>query len=202
MGLAPMFWASLVVLAGCQFDPSGLADTNDDMRTTADASSINDAQPIIGADATACPADYTPSAITGTSYHFVASTILWSPAEAACETEGTHLVVITGAEERAEVLRIAGKSPVGTIDKIWMGLTDRKSEGIWIFVTGAPASELQLNWNNGEPNGSADCTAFYRANELAPDQAGRYDDAACGDLFRIAGYMCECDGAAADTSAY
>jgi hypothetical protein len=194
---------ALGALSGCQFDPHGSTDLGDDARLSADAEIVDppDAAPT-APDASTCPPGYFFSSVTGSSYHYVSGSILWLPAEMACEAEGTHLVVITSDVERNVVLGIAGPSPMGTIDQVYMGLTDRKIENTWRFVTGALATDDELPWNDGEPSGAADCTAFYRENDVKPAQGGRYDDASCTVPFHNAGYVCECDGVAVDPTAF
>jgi hypothetical protein len=205
--------AIMLVAVGCQFDPYGTADrpdsrTPDPLPDAAPPAppdaSPPDAEPPPSPDAAVahCPLDYQTSALTRTSYRFVDTPILWAAAEAACEAEGTHLVVITSDEERDVVVALLGTSPEDTSDKVWLGLTDRTSEGTWRFVTGAVATEEQLAWNSGEPNATGDCAALYRENELVPSRGGHYDDADCVTLGINRGYVCECDGEAADPDAY
>jgi len=205
--------AFLLAVVACQFDTNGTSD-RPDSRTpdpTPDAepppppdAAPPDARPPAPPDAAVahCPVDYHASALTRTSYRYVDTPILWPAAEAACEAEGTHLVVITSAEERDFLIELMGKSPNGTSDKVWIGLTDRTSEGTWRFVTGGIADEDQLFWNNGEPNASGDCGALYRTNDIVPSRNSHYDDADCVDLGINRGYVCECDGDPADPTAY
>lgn len=204
---------AILVVAGCQFDPNGTTDRPDSRAPdpTPDAepppppdASPPDAEPPPPPDAAIahCPRGYQASALTRTSYRFVDTPVFWPEAEMACEAEGTHLVVITSADERDVVAEIMGKSPTGTSDKAWLGLTDRTSEGTWRFVTGGVASADVLFWNATEPNATGDCAAMYRTNEVVPSRNSRYDDADCVELGINRGYVCECDGLAADPTAY
>jgi hypothetical protein len=213
MRVASVLYAGFVAAASCQFDPYGAADDGGaDSVADATLPIVPDASPgldaaiadaDVGRDATkGCPEAYVADPSTGSSYRVVLEAIAWQPAEKACEAEGTHLVQIDDDHEHAQVVGLAGKHVGADIDKIWLGLDDRKSENLWRFVTGEAASEAQLYWNPGEPSGNADCAAFYRLNDSLPDDGGRYDDVSCSDTQRIAGYVCECDGRAALPSSY
>jgi hypothetical protein len=204
-----------MVAVGCQFDTNGTADHLDaqapDQESDAeppplppDAAPPDAPVPLLP-DAAAeehCPSSYQTNPHTRTSYRYVSTPVLWAAAEAACEAEGTHLVVVTDEEERNDLVDFMGKSPAGSSDKVWLGLTDRTSEGTWRFVTGAVATDEQLFWNAGEPNASGDCAAIYRSNDLVPSRNRHYDDADCVELGINRGYVCECDGEAVAPGAF
>jgi hypothetical protein len=202
----------LSALPACQFDPNGTLDQDDarapepDARPLLhpDAAPLPDAAPPPRPDAAvaSCPAGYTASEQTRTAYRYVPTPILWAAAESACEAEGTHLATITDSDERNVVTHALGKSPPGTSDKVWIGMSDRTSEGTWRFVTGGVVQTGQQFWNDNEPNASGDCGALYRKNDAVPSREGRYDDADCTMLGINAGYVCECDGDAVDPTAF
>jgi hypothetical protein len=204
--------AAMLVAVGCQFDSNGTADRPDahapDPVPDAEPllpfpdAALPDAAPPPDAAIAHCPVDYHASALTRTAYRYVDTPVPWSTAEAACEAEGTHLVVVTSADERDVLIELMGASPTGTSDKVWLGLTDRTSEGTWRFVTGAIADDELLFWNGGEPNASGDCVALYRTNDIVPSRNGHYDDADCVELGINRGFVCECDGVPADPAAY
>lgn len=80
----------------------------------------------------------------------------------------------------------------GGAQTVWIGISDRVTEGVYLSVTGGAAPLLP--WAAGEPNGGElhDCVFFNRNNGLiADDTCGQNDDA-----------VCELDGRAADPSAY
>jgi hypothetical protein len=109
----------------------------------------------------------------------------WLVAEQACEQDGAHLIVVDDAAEHAEVHARVGSN-------VWIGLSDRVTEGTYVHATGAPLgyegwpSTIQMN--TGE-----DCV-FILTN-------ANYEDSTCVTMNPIA-YACECDGIPASPAAY
>ncbi len=189
---------TLVVLAGCTFDPNGLggggggddvlpdAGPATDARSgdggpdptdaaTADATVLVDATPVDAAppDAARC-VGYVAS---GTSkYKLVTTTRNWVDAERSCEADGAHLVVIDGDNENAVVGAL-------TNSDLWIGTSDRVTEGTFMTVTGATP---YLPWSGNQPDDffGEDCVVRY--------SNGRLNDADCSDIPHA--YVCECDG--------
>ena len=71
----------------------------------------------------------------------------WTDAEQYCESLGGHLATITSEEENTLVYQLMIKAGYTSA---YFGLSDRETEGTWIWVTGEPAS--YTNWHPGEPN--------------------------------------------------
>jgi len=163
-------------LAGCRigFDP----------RVTADAADPADARdPVV--DAGPCAGYAAWPGFTSTYRADDAGALDWAVAEATCEAEGAHLVVVDDAAEHAEVrARATGV--------VWIGLSDRITEGTFLHVTGAA---LAYHGWPGAPqsNTGEDCV------ELLLD--GPYEDTACVQNVPNA-YVCECDGVPAQPSAF
>jgi hypothetical protein len=134
-----------------------------------------------------CPAGYAYYD-TGTAYRVASGFLTWLDAERDCEDDGfgTHLAVI---QDQHELMLLDGLAS----GQVWVGLSDRIDEDVWLWVTGEPA--FYLPFKNGEPNDSGptgeDCV------ELMADE---YNDEGCD--FAIQSYVCECDGVPADESSY
>jgi hypothetical protein len=87
---------------------------------------------------------------TGILYLVVNATT-WSLAEADALARGGHLVAIGSAEENEFIRQSFGTwGGVTTGRRLWIGLTDRKSEGTFEWVNGEPVN--YTNWASGEPN--------------------------------------------------
>ncbi len=189
---------TLVVLAGCTFDPNGLGGGGDDVLVDAgptsdartgdggpdpgdgapvdDATILVDATPVDAAppDAARC-VGYVAS---GTSkYRAITTTRSWVDAEHGCEADGAHLAVLDNEDESTRV----GGMLSGA--EIWIGLSDRVTEGSFITVTGTTP---YLPWSGNQPDDffGEDCVVRYGN--------GRLNDADCSDIPHA--YVCECDG--------
>ena len=75
----------------------------------------------------------------------------WLEAQAEAVALGGHLVSINDSQEQAFIVAtfLSGNANNNTY---WTGLTDRDSEGTFVWVTGEPVN--YTNWNPGEPNNS------------------------------------------------
>jgi hypothetical protein len=176
----------LAWLAGCSFDPRGLAagggaDAAADATLDATVDATVDALP----DADPCPTGYAPIAgVPKSQYRFVTDQKQWLDAEKDCEHDGlAHLAVLDNDGERDAVRgMISGDT--------WLGVSDLVSEGTFFKVTTGVAGYLP--WNGGEPNNqfNEDCV------ELA---GGGFNDEGC-DNDDV--YVCECDGLTGDPVAY
>lgn len=104
--------------------------------------------------------------------YYLLGTNSWSRAEEQAVQLGGHLVTINDADEQEWVF--ATFSPHGAY-KIWIGLTDRITEGSFQWVSGEPFT--YENWNDGEPNNSngldQDYAHLIRAGTAA---AGKWND--------------------------
>ncbi len=138
----------------------------------------------------ACAASYAITLPGGSSrYRTVAAPATWPDAQADCAGDGggSHLVVIGSDAERTGVGALVG-------DDFWIGLSDRVAEGTFRAVT--PAGSPFTAWAGGQPDdrdGTEDCVEQKRMM-----MAG-WHDVPCTEPLS---YVCECDGAASDPSAY
>lgn len=132
----------------------------------------------------ACPAGYSATA-TGT-YRHVTTVSTWDAARADCADDGssTHLVVFANLAENEAVSLLFGV-------KLWIGLSDRVSTGVYRWVTledtlaFPPASGPP--WKGGQPNDGGgdieDCALM--------ETSGLWDDRPCNNDTNE--YVCECD---------
>ena len=133
-----------------------------------------------------CPQGYNP-VVNETSRYLVVpgGTMDWLLAEQTCESQGTHLLVLDSANEKAMMIALL------PITSLWTGVTDRKVVGQWLKVTGGVASYLP--WANSEPDGTdPECVQLEDVGTNLRDQD-------CGSGRRV---ICECDGLPAMPSTY
>jgi len=81
-------------------------------------------------------------------YHAYDEAVSWRLAKSWCEALGGHLVTITSVNENILVDRLTDRYS-------WIGLSDAKEEGTWVWMTGEPFA--YANWEEDEPdNGQED----------------------------------------------
>jgi len=122
-----------------------------------------------------------------TSRYRIATALDWSVAEADCETDGGHLVVVNDLAEHTEVrARI-------TNNNIWIGMTDRITESQYLQVTGGPPGYTA--WPGAPPsNTGEDCVEILANSD--------YEDTNCIQAAAAFGYACECDGTSSMIGAF
>lgn len=107
----------------------------------------------------------------------------WNKAKAACEALGGHLATITSKEEQAFIAKLADGR------YLFLGATDEKVEGTYVWVTGEPFTFT--DWMEGQPNnyGGAE-------NWLATYDGGQWVDVANegSEFWMPTGYICEWEG--------
>ena len=123
-----------------------------------------------------CPGNYvTLAGAPGHRYKLIASSGNWQTRHDMCALDGTYIVVPDDAAELAAVVTLAGTA-------IWVGVTDRATEGMFLTALGAPATYLP--WAAGQPDDKApgeDCVAAATTN--------LYSDERCNQSKRT---VCEC----------
>jgi hypothetical protein len=150
-----------------------------------------------GAPVNGCPASYT-IAIGTSRYRRITTAMEWLPAAQQCAadmtlgTKRTHLVVIADDNERASIATM-----MSGLETLWIGLTDRISEGSYRWVTaepinGYPPAAGSPPWSQGEPDNALgqDCVLL---------SSGLMADVNCGAGTTA---LCECDAYADDPSRY
>lgn len=81
----------------------------------------------------------------GHTYWFFQTLVTWYSAKELCENMGGHLATITDAKEQAFLCNLCKGDT-----NVWIGATDRETEGTWQWVTGESFSYAP--WNTGEPS--------------------------------------------------
>jgi hypothetical protein len=144
-------------------------------------------------------AEATPTTFGSNAYEFVDGGISWPDAKLAAEVRvfdgvSGHLVTIGSAGENAFVLSLlAGLT--GDWLGVWIGATDRDTEGDWRWVTGEALSFS--NWAAGQPDDyelMQDYAVMLAKPVFAGQSAGEWDD--IPEFFAV-GYVVEFDDVAA-----
>ncbi|MCP3875788.1 MAG: C-type lectin domain-containing protein [Desulfobacteraceae bacterium] len=84
----------------------------------------------------------------GHSYQRIDTEKTWQDAKDFCEEQGGYLATITSEAENRFVYDQVGKDGLD----LWLGGTDRYSEGTWEWITGETWD--YEHWGSGEPNDS------------------------------------------------
>lgn len=200
------------MLAGCSFTPgriTGPSDGDADVRDSGDLDvAVDDAPGDAAADGVTgdatftCPSGYV-AAGTAQYRYAPSNTGNFNAARGDCENDDdagtftgfTHLVVLSGETERAQLATF-----VAGIDdqKVWIGVTDRVLDGTWRWVTAEPIVGYPpasgTPWKSGEPNDDGDCV------QMLSGSVHELEDRPCtSDNER---YVCECDAYAEDPTSY
>ncbi len=139
-----------------------------------------------------------PSTFDEAGHAIVFADVDWPSAEASCRSfqlpdssRQPHLVVLSSAAETAAVIALAGDTPV------WVGLTDRRFEGGFTWIT---RERAPVPWAPGQPNETSDyaqdCALLTpQGIEDKPCEAGV-------DAFIPSAYACECDANVVDPETF
>ncbi|XP_059180156.1 CD209 antigen-like protein A [Centropristis striata] len=79
---------------------------------------------------------------SGSYYYISSSKKSWQDSRSDCQQRDPDLLIINSKEEQEFIRRF--QKP------IWIGLTDRDTEGVWKWVDGSPLTTRF--WTSGEPN--------------------------------------------------
>jgi hypothetical protein len=129
----------------------------------------NSAKPPVGV-----PADAV--FFNGNWYRVYLEKTTWRRAEEKCQRLGGHLAVVPDAQTEAFIVGLANKLV------LWLGGTDEKVEGRWMWVDGKEMT-YRGGWTRGEPKPQP------QRNYLALGAYGKWYDAP--DQWRCVGYICE-----------
>ncbi|XP_035285555.1 CD209 antigen-like protein E isoform X2 [Anguilla anguilla] len=120
----------------------------------------------------------------GKCYFFSTKKMHWSQSQEYCTSKGAHLVIIKNQQEQNFVSSSIRETH-------WIGLSDRDTEGQWVWVDGTPLDRSGTqywwetepdNWmDSGDPSGE-DCAS------LGDDNPAYWFDASCG---KIKKFVCE-----------
>lgn len=102
------------------------------------------------------PAEWSINATRdGRTYQLTSTRSTWTEAASEAARVGGHLVTIARAEEETWLLETFGVATQGESNPaLWIGLTNRTTEGAWTWTSGAPVT--YTNWMPGEPNNLGD----------------------------------------------
>ncbi|XP_060947973.1 hepatic lectin-like [Limanda limanda] len=97
-----------------------------------------------------CEDDWEPHG--GKCYFFSSLTSSWTQSRTQCTSMSGDLVVVNSREEqRFLASRVRGKMETPK-DLFWIGLTDSKKEGEWIWLDNTKLHPSLTFWREGEPN--------------------------------------------------
>ena len=142
----------------------------------------------------ACPEMYEPNG-SGSMYRFIDERVPWGDAAGRCASHSpsdhqTHLVVLSGDDE-LESVRAMAAAP------IWVGLTSRRTEGTFLWVTDELAAQTYMPWAPTQPNNLGVACAAVN-DDVVPD--GLLYDRECENFQFV--FLCECDRFTDDPSRY
>jgi hypothetical protein len=116
-------------------------------------------------DAPECP-DCTAMQMSGGTYLLCTRHRTYAEAQAICAAEGAHVWFADSTPEQEAVLDVARER--GWSD-IWLGLSDQRDEGVFVWDDGRPIEGGYVQWSPSEPNdygSNEDCVQVYlKANE-------------------------------------
>ncbi|KAM7331502.1 hypothetical protein ACRRTK_008210 [Alexandromys fortis] len=112
----------------------------------------------VGVDSLCLPCPWDWESFNGKCYFFSKSQRTWNDSVTACQEVEAQLVIIDNDEEQSFLQRMSEKK-----GHAWMGLSDIRKEGKWVWMDGSPLQwSFMKYWNKGEPNnaGEEDCAEF------------------------------------------
>ncbi|XP_051811579.1 hepatic lectin-like isoform X6 [Acanthochromis polyacanthus] len=108
-------------------------------------------------------------------YNFTTNKSSWEESRCFCQSQGGDLVKIDSRDEQSFLERRLRDVMEKAEDKFWIGLTDSKEEGRWLWVDGSLLDERLKFWSYKEPDNHAgfdpdgeDCTRMG-------EKAGAFD---------------------------
>lgn len=128
-----------------------------------------------------CPCSSAENA--GRRYLFCPDVVTWEEADANCKSFGYELAKIESAEEQEFVWSIAAE----TEGDYWIGLTDRETEGTFVWTDGTELGAY-ANWATEQPD-SGDGEVEEDCVELLQIENGGWNDRNC-DIDYL-DYICE-----------
>jgi hypothetical protein len=154
-----------------------------------------------------CPGyDITLAAFPDSRYSFQRNGAPWTSAQDTCMSHGqgalhTHLVVIQDDSERTGLYSALLAKSVTV--SVWIGLSDRRTEDQFLWVTNEPVGmppRTTPPWPPNQPDddmGLQDCVRMKAPSETT--YGGFFDDNQC---FLSLAYVCECDAYPTVTANY
>lgn len=134
---------------------------------------------------------HPPDAVSyeGMFYQAFPSQLTWKEAMKECERLGGRLACIDDEKQNKFVIELIGQQK---IDAAWVGASDEKSEGNWIWVSGAPMKFK--NWGVRQPNNKGDGEHYLLIifnHNGQPDWKGKWSDQPNKSTEHAPGFVCE-----------
>lgn len=111
--------------------------------------------------------------VGGGAFSVVRGRMTWEQARVDAVARGGMLAGFANVGEWNRALAELGAAALYEIDGLWIGATDRETEGAWKWVDGAPVTFA--NWAEGEPDNLNDSDYAAVAGELS-GVIGRWND--------------------------
>ncbi|XP_028973371.1 C-type lectin domain family 4 member E-like isoform X2 [Esox lucius] len=122
----------------------------------------------------------------GSSYYFSEDKLTWEQSQYACIREGGHLVIIESQQEQDFIRKKVGN----TGSNYWIGMTDMKVEGVWVWMDNTTLNDNIKYWdqNSGtdisdfpEPNNLKSREDCAQMGQRCSDQISCWIDTACDE---------------------
>ncbi|XP_051811496.1 hepatic lectin-like [Acanthochromis polyacanthus] len=88
----------------------------------------------------------------GKCYNFTTNKSSWEESRCFCQSQGGDLVKIDSRDEQTFLERRLRDVMEKAEDRFWIGLTDTKEEGRWLWVDGSLLDERLKFWSYKEPD--------------------------------------------------
>ncbi|XP_055368999.1 CD209 antigen-like protein E [Betta splendens] len=88
----------------------------------------------------------------GKCYYFSTNYLTWDQSRSVCKGQGADLVQINSEEEQRFLDNKVGRKMTYFLDWFWIGLTDSKEAGRWLWVDDSPLNTSLSFWYKNEPN--------------------------------------------------
>ncbi|XP_055369001.1 CD209 antigen-like protein C isoform X2 [Betta splendens] len=88
----------------------------------------------------------------GSCFYFSSNKLTWNQSRSDCKGRGADLVQINSKEEQRFLENKVGEKMTSYNDMFWIGLTDSKEEGRWLWVDDSPLNTSLSFWCKAEPD--------------------------------------------------